>query len=270
MLCKRSDFVKCKTDHLPSPAWQATQTQKDAYSACVWACFQDTVLDFVPNSQKLQYKNNDTLYVNMNARSKSNNTLPVGSVWREMPIPDTNQITLGDEGQCLSDAINSFSNDDAKEKFLADFGSEENCDRGSIMHAPRNWHIMDKVKVPSNIEPGEYLVSWRWECYKADQLWSNCADVEIVAGGTQTTSTTAAPTPVPQPCSDHVGDHVDALPSARLPDWAGGYPMTCEMFEHLSTSIDFCNLPTIKKACCFCGGGSNSDYGSRRLRGILL
>merc|ERR1719464_157079 len=99
MLCKRSEFVKCKADNLPSPAWQATQAQKDAYSACVWSCFQGTVLEFVPHSQKLQYRNNDTLYVNTNARTKSDNTLPAGSIWREIPIPDQDQIELGGEGQ---------------------------------------------------------------------------------------------------------------------------------------------------------------------------
>merc|ERR1711972_846625 len=120
-------------------------------------------------------------------------------VWREIPIPDQNQIQLGDEGQCLSDAIASFSNDDARTQFLADFGSEQNCDSGSIFHSPQTWHIMDKVKVPLNIEPGEYLVSWRWDCFKADQLWSNCADVEIVNSGTPAPSPSPTPTPSPSP-----------------------------------------------------------------------
>merc|ERR1712061_400207 len=94
-------------------------------------------MGFAPNSQKLQYGNSDTLFVTINSRTKSENTLPVGSVWREIPIPDQNQIELGGEGQCLSDAIASFSNDDARSKFLADFGSEQNCDSGSIFHGPK-------------------------------------------------------------------------------------------------------------------------------------
>merc|ERR1712072_1136134 len=42
-----------------------------------------------------------------------------------------------------------------------------------------SYSIKDRVKVPSHLEPGNYTVSWRWDCEESQQVWTNCADVEI-------------------------------------------------------------------------------------------
>jgi hypothetical protein len=39
--------------------------------------------------------------------------------------------------------------------------------------------IEDQVIVPESIEPGEYVVGWRWDCEMTSQVWSNCADITI-------------------------------------------------------------------------------------------
>ena len=39
---------------------------------------------------------------------------------------------------------------------------------------------MDRVIVPANLEAGEYLLSWRWDCEETRQIWQNCADIRIV------------------------------------------------------------------------------------------
>merc|ERR1719191_1834994 len=38
--------------------------------------------------------------------------------------------------------------------------------------------VMDEVNVPN--KPGKYVLGWRWDCEEADQVWSSCADIEIV------------------------------------------------------------------------------------------
>lgn len=48
------------------------------------------------------------------------------------------------------------------------------------------WSILDTVEVPADLEPGEYVLSWRWDCEQSAQVWQNCADVEIVASANQT------------------------------------------------------------------------------------
>ena len=40
-------------------------------------------------------------------------------------------------------------------------------------------YIKDMVNVPSNIEPGEYVLSFRWDCELSSQVWSMCASIFI-------------------------------------------------------------------------------------------
>ena len=40
-----------------------------------------------------------------------------------------------------------------------------------------DWSVADKVKVPSDLAAGKYLLSWRWDCEESTQVWQNCADV---------------------------------------------------------------------------------------------
>ena len=37
----------------------------------------------------------------------------------------------------------------------------------------------DLVVVPEDLEPGEYVLSWRWDAATAPQVWVSCANIEI-------------------------------------------------------------------------------------------
>lgn len=39
--------------------------------------------------------------------------------------------------------------------------------------------IQDKVVIPKNLSPGDYVLGWRWDCEETAQIWQNCADVVI-------------------------------------------------------------------------------------------
>ena len=41
--------------------------------------------------------------------------------------------------------------------------------------------VADKVVIPKDTVPGRYVLSWRMDCEETAQIWSNCADVNIVA-----------------------------------------------------------------------------------------
>jgi predicted carbohydrate-binding protein with CBM5 and CBM33 domain len=41
--------------------------------------------------------------------------------------------------------------------------------------------ISDEVIIPKDLAPGDYVLSWRWDAEETAQIWSNCADVTIVA-----------------------------------------------------------------------------------------
>ena len=42
--------------------------------------------------------------------------------------------------------------------------------------------IVDLILVPEDLEEGDYLLSWRWDCEQSSQVWQNCADIRIVNG----------------------------------------------------------------------------------------
>jgi len=42
------------------------------------------------------------------------------------------------------------------------------------------FNVVDLVVVPTDIAPGRYLLSWRWDCEQSPQIWQNCADIEVV------------------------------------------------------------------------------------------
>ena len=38
----------------------------------------------------------------------------------------------------------------------------------------------DLVWVPENLEPGEYVLSLRWDCARTTKIWNSCANIIIV------------------------------------------------------------------------------------------
>jgi len=263
MMCSKRSFDKCGSDHLPEPMSSTTKEQLFAYEKCVWDCFDSNVLDFVNSSQTIQYGDRTDLTVKVKTVTKGpDGTLPKGSVWREAPIPDLFQISSSqaDHGRCTWDAIDesTFSSDEARAKFIASFGDRDSCDSGPDQHYPRNWHIKDMVQVPPSLPSGEYLLMWRWECGLANQIWSNCADVQVVDASipsttltTETTSTTSGATAL---ISTTTTTSVAHCLDSPLPDaWTGGGVHNCSTYKQLS--LAYCDHTVLQIACCFCGGG---------------
>merc|ERR1712048_1104285 len=141
---------------------------------------------------------------------------------REVPIADTSQGTSAWNYVAKNSGGHyRFSTAAVQAHFVEDFGEEGCCRAGPKGHNPSNWHIKDRIHVPATLQEGRYLLSWLWDCYMADQIWSNCADVEIVSGSTapQPEQEPAAPDtpepepePEPEPQSDF--DEDDASPAA--------------------------------------------------------
>jgi len=98
-------------------------------------------------------------------------TYAAGLSWREIPIPDENSCS----GKKIDDNVVDFSSDFVKAQFDSTLG------RNLGEHWGGFWHIHDEVNVPSNLPAGRYLLGWRWDCDCGLQMWSNCADVELVS-----------------------------------------------------------------------------------------
>ena len=43
----------------------------------------------------------------------------------------------------------------------------------------QNLEVVDVLRVPK-VQPGRYVLQWRWDAERSDQIWSNCADINIV------------------------------------------------------------------------------------------
>ena len=51
------------------------------------------------------------------------------------------------------------------------------CDDACLAQSPS---ILDYVRVP-DVPPGKYVLGFRYDCDSTAQVWSNCADITIVA-----------------------------------------------------------------------------------------
>ena len=162
MLCKKSDFDKCRDNHLPGNIAQATRSQKDAYLQCVWDCFESQVLEFDDSPQRLQFQDDVCSYVSIHPLEKKGKN---DVTFRYTPIPDSLQVTNKGEGACMWDSVLDFSNEKVINEFTDSFGTAAICDSGKDSHSPSDWNVVDKVKIPTNLEDGEYLLSWRWDAF---------------------------------------------------------------------------------------------------------
>jgi hypothetical protein len=165
-------------------------------------CFQSHPLDFNQDEQAIVFKNG-TLF-KIPGTFVSNGVLPVGSTWSMIPIPttalgprclagpmDNNNTTPNacqpwesalTDGPCIpcpetpgsdcSRCDNNWKRTDAP-SFPEPYPGVSGSDHG---HA-----IRDMVKVPSSLAPGKYILGWRYDCEATAQVWSNCADITLVA-----------------------------------------------------------------------------------------
>ena len=42
------------------------------------------------------------------------------------------------------------------------------------------WAFKDNVQVPALLEPGRYVLSFRWDTQNTPQVWNSCANINIV------------------------------------------------------------------------------------------
>jgi len=43
-----------------------------------------------------------------------------------------------------------------------------------------DWKFKDLVEVPETLLPGDYVLSFRWDCLESPQVWNGCANIKIV------------------------------------------------------------------------------------------
>ena len=107
-------------------------------------CFQEIPLDFVGDNQWVVYgKDLHSLKrTKIHAKRTREGTFPSGSMWTANPL-----LPHMEEGGS------------------SDYGHGQ---------------VIDKVQVPAGLEPGEYVLSFRWDSKCSPQVWGSCSNVLII------------------------------------------------------------------------------------------
>ncbi len=188
-------------------------------SAQTEECFQQTPMEFFGDKQYIQYcANDEQLHVRNDnpgyfpacenksrqevpAHKVTTGTTPKGSTWMRNPIPaciTTNpwhpgggSVNCGqhdgtDQGDFMFPPVGQ---DYARSgKRLGGYGGAT-CDwpdqQGNhcwdhYEKALFRFNIVDKLVVP-RVPPGDYVLSFRWDCEMGPQIWTLCSDVTITA-----------------------------------------------------------------------------------------
>jgi hypothetical protein len=126
------------------------------------ACFQENVLDFADANQTLRFT--DGRDVVIPARHTQDGK------WARNPVP----AALEEMRRKIVNGTN-----DLQSPFTGDAFQFPMPIEGLI---PSKWDfsVVETVIIPESIAPGDYLLSWRWDCELSRQVWLNCADITVV------------------------------------------------------------------------------------------
>ena len=107
-------------------------------------CFQQTPLNFVGTASQLRPEG-DTTWKRATLPQTNVGTWPKGSMWRGISN--------------LGHAIKELR--------------PQNLPEGKRVE------IKDKVMVPDNLPSGDYVLSFRWDTDRSNQVWSGCSNIKI-------------------------------------------------------------------------------------------
>merc|ERR1712059_55597 len=151
----------------------------DGRSSLTETCFQASHLEFVGDSQWVQYGSDGSNRTEFKADRTREGTFPPGSQWTKNPIP-----------ACAGAAGGFFDKDPYCRRGtqfpphipgLCGFGVHLDWQtRVRLPVEPFHFTIIDKVRIPSDLEPGKYVLSFRWDCEQTPQVWSACSSINII------------------------------------------------------------------------------------------
>jgi len=136
-------------------------------------CFQQTPLRFASDMSWVQVGEDESTKVSFKANRTREGTVPKGSEWSKNPIPNCAGLGGG------------FMDPDAScpggLQFPAPapglFGQGANVHPGVGLF---QWTLMDELEVPADLTPGDYVLSFRWDCEQTPQVWNACANIKLV------------------------------------------------------------------------------------------
>ena len=157
------------------------------------ACFQRTPLAFERHRQRLALA--DGSFVAINGTFVDEGTTPAGSTWAALPLPATwlGPRCRGEGCEPWEDAIVDGACEPCPETPGSDCSRCDNdgrpsfppfCEAGGSSTCAGGYEgeaaVVDVLRVPADLPPGDYVLGWRYDCEATAQVWSNCADVTLV------------------------------------------------------------------------------------------
>ena len=92
----------------------------------------------------------------------SDGTTPVGSKWTLNPVP-------------------RYDHGGAQKARCNETATERCTGMTDGSSAQPDLEIVDRIKIPAGLKPGDYVLGWRWDCEESNQIWASCSDITIVA-----------------------------------------------------------------------------------------
>jgi len=136
-------------------------------------CFQQTPLKATGN-QWVQYGNEVSTRKEFPAHRTTEGTTPKGSQWTRNPIPACKEASGG--------YLNKDTSCPQGTQFEPPLPGLMGF--GELSKAPGTptflFSIGDYLEVPDNLETGDYVLSFRWDCEQTPQVWATCSSIKIV------------------------------------------------------------------------------------------
>lgn len=117
--------------------------------AATESCFQSNQLKFVGSDAKARFTDGREVSIPMRRTDDG--------IWSRNPIP------AAKAGHDTSSGL--------------EFAIPQGMEHAEVMSW--DFSIVEEVALPSELIPGPYLLSWRWDCEKSDQVWFTCSDITI-------------------------------------------------------------------------------------------
>merc|ERR1712013_596980 len=130
--------------HAGGYSYRICKMPQDGITHLTEECFKNGHLDFIGNHQWVQYAKDKKSghRTELRAKQTTEGTYPEGSMWRANQLIPRKEVN------------------------------------GDVDYS--HGRIYDKLQVPGDLEPGEYVVSFRWDSKCSPQVWGSCATVRIV------------------------------------------------------------------------------------------
>lgn len=144
------------------------------------ACFTKNVLEFANNKTIIRSPYGKFEDFSIPVVDVSKGTYPSGSTWRRNPIPacncdkgynctavdDPTIYTAYENGKGGKFCETGYQFEPAWPEGFGYWGSGAHWTGDSL-----EWALVDQLQVPRHINPGKYLLQWRWDAENSPQVW---------------------------------------------------------------------------------------------------